>query len=104
MRASMAFFAGVGTVVVAAAAGLGGGLTIANIMSPQAPKQELSKVERRGASEPSASTKDPLVPVPYMAATQASSKGPVVVSPSPRRTKLALLLPKPLRRRPKFPK
>jgi hypothetical protein len=80
MRASMAFFAGVGTVIVAVAAGLGGGLTIANIMSPQAPKQELSKVERRGSTEPSASTKDPLVPVPYMAATQASSNGPVVVS------------------------
>jgi hypothetical protein len=83
MRVSMAFFAGVGTVLVAVAAGLGGGLTIANIMSPQAPKQELSKAERRGASEPTASTKDPLVPVPYMAATQASSKGPVVVSPAP---------------------
>jgi hypothetical protein len=80
MRASMAFFAGVGTVIVAVAAGLGGGLTIANIMSPQAPKQELSKAERRGSAEPSASTKDALVPVPYMAATQASSNGPVVVS------------------------
>jgi hypothetical protein len=82
MRTSMAFFAGVGTVFVAVAAGVGGGLTIANIMSPQAP-QEHSKVERRGSTEPSTSTKDPLVPVPYMAATQASSKGPVVVSPAP---------------------
>jgi hypothetical protein len=79
MRASMAFFAGVGTVIVAVAAGLGGGLMMANMMSSQAPYQ-LGKAERHGASETSASSKDPLVPVPYMAATQASSNGPVVVS------------------------
>ena len=34
MRTSMAYFAGVGTVVVAVAAGLGGGLLMGNIMNP----------------------------------------------------------------------
>jgi len=79
----MAYLAGAGTVVLAIAAGVGGGLVIANVMSPHAPKQELSKLERHGSPEPSPSTKDPLVPVPYLAATQAASSGPVVVAPSP---------------------
>jgi hypothetical protein len=82
MRTSMAYLAGAGTVVIAITAGIGGGLVIANIMSPHAPKQELSKLERRGSPEPSPSTRDPLVPVPYLAATQAASSGPVVVQPS----------------------
>ena len=34
MRTSMAYFAGVGTVVVAVAARLGGGLLMGNIMNP----------------------------------------------------------------------
>ena len=84
MRASMAYLAGAGTVVIAISAGIGGGLVIANVMSPHAPKQELSKLERRGSPEPTSSTRDPLVPVPsYLAATQAASSGPVVVSPPP---------------------
>jgi hypothetical protein len=83
MRSSTAYLAGAGTVVIAIAAGLGGGLVIADIMSPHA-KQELSKVERRVSPEPSVpATRDPLVPVPYLAATQAASSGPVVVSPAP---------------------
>src|SRR5712691_9902647 len=86
MRTSMAYLAGAGTVVITMAAGIGGGLVIGNIMSPQAPKQELSKLERRGATETPPSTKDPLVPVPYLAATQAASNSPVVVSPSPQNT------------------
>ena len=47
MRTSMAYFAGAGTVVIAIAAGLGGGLTIANIVSPHASNQEMSKLEQR---------------------------------------------------------
>jgi hypothetical protein len=82
MRSSMAYFAGAGTVAIAVAAGLGGGLVIANIMSPHAPKQELSKLERHATPEPSPSTRDPLVPVPYMAATRDSSNAAVVVSPA----------------------
>ncbi len=91
MRTSMAYLAGAGTVVIAITAGLGGGLLIAEIMSPHAPKQEMSKLERRASPEPSASTRDPLVPVPYLAATQAASNGPVVVSPASRSAQPALL-------------
>jgi hypothetical protein len=79
MRSSTAFFAGVGTVFVAIAAGLGGGLTIGNVMSPQT--LQYGKLDRRAASD-SPSTKDPMVPVPYLAATKASSNAAVVVSPA----------------------
>jgi hypothetical protein len=86
MRASTAFFAGVGTVAIAIGAGLGGGLTIANMMSPLEPKLAMGKAERRGAPELPPSTRDPLVPVPYLAATQASTKAAFVVAPAERRS------------------
>jgi hypothetical protein len=47
MRTSTAYFAGVGTVVAAVVAGLGGGLVISNIVSPHEPKIEMSKLELR---------------------------------------------------------
>ena len=50
MRVTTAFFAGIGTVVVAIAAGLGGGLLLGDIMSPQQPKHpgsEMTRLERR---------------------------------------------------------
>jgi hypothetical protein len=50
MRTSTAYFAGVGTVVVAVAAGLGGGYLAANIAHP--PMQMVSKLERRMSAEP----------------------------------------------------
>ena len=53
MRASMAYFAGAGTVVVAIAVGLGGGFVIADVMNPQA-RKELSKVELQAKTQPSA--------------------------------------------------
>ena len=84
MRASTAFFAGVGTVVVAIGAGVGGGLTIAHMMSPLEPKLVMGKAERRAAPELPPSTKDPLVPVPYLAATQATTNAAVVVPPAER--------------------
>jgi hypothetical protein len=84
MRTTTAFFAGAGTIAVALAAGLGGGLLISNIVSPHAPRQgaELSKAERR--------TTDP-IPAPnaasgsssYIEATQAAATKPVTVSPAP---------------------
>jgi hypothetical protein len=86
MRASTAFFAGVGTVAIAIGAGLGGGLTIANMMSPLEPKLAMGKAERRAAPELPPSTKDPLVPVPYLAATQGSTKAALVVAPAERRS------------------
>jgi hypothetical protein len=69
MRTSMAYFAGVGTVVVAIGAGLGGGLWIANIVSPQSSK-EMTKLERRMASQPIPAANAPAEPVPYLAPTQ----------------------------------
>src|SRR5215475_6320424 len=84
MRASTAFFAGVGTVVVAIGAGVGGGLTIAHMMSPLEPRLAMGKAERRAVPEMPPSTKDPLVPVPYLAATQATTNAAVAVPPAER--------------------
>jgi hypothetical protein len=99
MRASMAYFAGAGTIVVAIAAGLGGGLTIANVLSPHQAKFEQSKLEQRMSAKPvppsaeadqaktqaanTQATDKSKEPVPYLAATQAASSGPVTVTPPP---------------------
>ncbi|MFL6791563.1 MAG: hypothetical protein ACJ8EE_10390 [Bradyrhizobium sp.] len=73
MRTSTAFFAGAGTVVVAIAAGLGGGLVLANLVNPHSPKQEMTKLERRMSPEPIPVSNAPSEPVPYLAATQAAT-------------------------------
>jgi hypothetical protein len=79
MRASIAYFAGAGTVVAAIAVGLGGGLTIANIMSPHLEKGiEVSRLERRMSSESAARPSPSPTQAPYVATTQ-----PVTVSPAP---------------------
>ena len=52
MRTSTAYFAGVGTVVAALVAGLGGGVVISNIVSPNAPRTEMSKLELRMSERP----------------------------------------------------
>ena len=55
MRVSTAYFIGAGTVVVAIAAGLGGGLLLGNIMSPQQPKypsSEVTRLEQRASQQP----------------------------------------------------
>ena len=62
MRTSTAYFAGVGTVVVAVAAGLGGGYLAANIVNPHEPG--ISKLERRMSAEPISATTAPSEPVP----------------------------------------
>jgi outer membrane biosynthesis protein TonB len=84
MRTTTAFFAGAGTIAVALAAGLGGGLLISNIVSPHAPKQgaELSKVERR-ATDPIPASNAASESSPYIEATQAAATKPVTVSPAP---------------------
>ena len=51
MRTSMAYFAGAGTVLAAIVGGVGGGLLIADIVSPKSPKQELSRLERHVAQQ-----------------------------------------------------
>jgi outer membrane biosynthesis protein TonB len=84
MRTTTAFFAGAGTIAVALAAGLGGGLLISSIVSPHAPKQgaELSKVERR-ATDPIPASNAASESSPYIEATQAAATKPVTVSPAP---------------------
>ena len=61
MRISTAYFAGVGTVIVAVAAGLGGGYLAANIANP--PAQGVSKLERRMSAEPITVAAAPAEPV-----------------------------------------
>jgi len=75
MRTSTAYFAGIGTVVFAVAAGLGGGYLAANVVSPHEPKYgtETSRLERRMASQPIPVTTAPSEPVPYIAATTVTT-------------------------------
>jgi hypothetical protein len=92
MRTSMSFLAGAGTVIVALAAGLGGGLVISNIVSPhQAP---LSKVERQATADRQAQPSQPPQPQPspvasnnapssYLAQVQPAANAPVTVTPAP---------------------
>ena len=84
MRTTTAFFAGAGTIAVALAAGLGGGLLISNIVSPHAPRHgaELSKVERR-ATDPIPVANAASESSSYIEATQAAATKPVTVSPAP---------------------
>lgn len=86
MRTSTAYFAGVGTVMVAVAAGLGGGYLAANIVSP--PTQAVSKLERsvgqRNASpEPTTVGRAPAEPVPYIAAKDVTTPA---AAPAPQQT------------------
>lgn len=93
MRASTAYFAGVGTVVVAIAVGMGGGLLMADIMNPHA-TGEVSRLEQRQArsqqaeqtpqpSQSNVAANGPQTSAGYLAATQATTTTPVVVSPAP---------------------
>lgn len=71
MRISTAYFAGVGTVIAAVGAGLGGGYLAANIASP--PTQAVSKLERRMSAEPISVSTTPTEPVQRVVATNAAS-------------------------------
>jgi type IV secretory pathway VirB10-like protein len=76
MRAATAFFAGVGTVVAAIGAGLGGGLLLGDIMSPQQPKHqssEVTRLEQRSSPQPIPAMNGASQPVPYMAAPQVAA-------------------------------
>jgi len=81
MRISTAYFAGVGTVIVAVAAGLGGGYLAANITSP--PVQTVSKLERRMSAEPIHVSTAPAEPVPHVAATTNTASAPPQEQPQP---------------------
>lgn len=103
MRTSMAYFAGAGTVVIAIAAGLGGGLTIANIVSPRASNQEMTKLEQRmqadRALDPVKDTNQPSQPPSYLAATRPAAGStvvqPPVQNPQPSQTEASNPAPQP---------
>src|SRR5262245_4348692 len=70
MRTSTAYFAGVGTVIAAVAAGLGGGYLAANIANPP---PGVSKLERRMSSEPISVAAAPAQPAPRAVATSPAN-------------------------------
>ena len=75
MRVATAYFIGAGTVVVAIAAGLGGGLLLGNIMSPQQPKypsSEVTRLEQRASQQPIQAMNGASQPVPNLPAPQAA--------------------------------
>jgi hypothetical protein len=80
MRISTAYFAGVGTVIVAVAAGLGGGYLAANIANP--PPSGVSKLERRMSAEPISVAAAPAQPVPR-AVTTSPASAPAQEQPQP---------------------
>jgi hypothetical protein len=92
MRASTAYFAGAGTVIVAIAAGLGGGVLMADIMNPHGTR-EVSRLEQRQApqqAQPSpapshvdVAAKGAQTEAPYLTATEQAATTPAVVSPAP---------------------
>jgi hypothetical protein len=81
MRTSTAYFAGVGTVIVAVGAGLGGGYLAANVTNP--PTQTVSKLERRMSAEPIAVSTAPAEPVPQVAAAAPAKPA---AAPAPEQT------------------
>lgn len=74
MRTSTAYFAGVGTVIFAVGAGLGGGYLAANIAHP--PVQTVSKLERRMSAEPIPVATAPAEPVPHATAPATTNSSP----------------------------
>src|ERR1700730_7611867 len=84
MRAATAYFAGAGTVIAAIVAGVGGGLLIADMLSPKSPKQgtEMTRLERRMSPEPIPAAA-PSEPVPYLSAPQPSAPSKIVAAAPP---------------------
>jgi hypothetical protein len=84
MRTSMAYFAGAGTVIVAIVAGVGGGVMMADMVSPKSPK-EMTLLERRmpakpvqaaDAPKPLQAADAPSEPVPYLAMSSPPAATP----------------------------
>jgi hypothetical protein len=85
MRASTAYFAGGGTVILAIVVGIGGGLIMGNMVAPQSPKQgaEQTRLERQKTPEPIQAAAGPSQPVPYLGTTQAVAAAPAPTLPQP---------------------
>ena len=82
MRTSTAYFAGVGTVAMAIAAGLGGGYLAANVISPHEQKfGNETRLERRMASQAIPMTAAPSEPVRYAAPTPNPVAAPPQAEP-----------------------
>src|SRR5215468_10757761 len=90
MRVATAFFAGVGTVVVAIGAGLGGGLLLGDIMSPQQPKHpssEVTRLEQRSSPQPITAINGASQPaVPQVAATAGEASAQPQQQQQPQQT------------------
>jgi type IV secretory pathway VirB10-like protein len=88
MRTSMAYFAGAGTVIAAIVGGVGGGLLIADMVSPKSPKQgvEQTRLERRTSPAPIPAANAPSEPVQYLAASQLPPSGATEPVPAPTQT------------------
>jgi len=97
MRGSTAYFAGAGTVIAATVAGLGGGLLIGNIMSPQTSRQgtETTRLEQRMSPAPIGLAIAPSEPVPYLNSPQPSPPGTAVAAPTQMQTEAANSEPMP---------
>jgi hypothetical protein len=82
MRTTTAYFAGVGTVAVAIAAGLGGGLLFANIVAPHGSKYaaEPTKLEQRMSARTIPMTSAPSEPAPPAVVQPSASTTPVIAA------------------------
>jgi hypothetical protein len=82
MRTTTAYFAGVGTVAAAIAAGLGGGLLFSSIVAPHQPKYatEPTKLELRMSERSIPVSSPPSEPAPAIAAA-----APVQTEPQPQK-------------------
>jgi hypothetical protein len=85
MRASTAYFAGAGTVLVAIVTGLGGGFLVADIINPKSSKHgtEMTRLEQRMSPQPIAATAAPAQPVLYLGAVQPNAPGTAAAVPAP---------------------
>src|SRR3954454_16178172 len=72
MRATTAYFAGAGTVIVAITAGVSGGFLFADMVAPKTPKPEMTRLERNMSAEPIRAAAGPSEPVQNSAPPQAS--------------------------------
>jgi hypothetical protein len=81
MRTTTAYFAGVGTVVAAVVAGLGGGLLMAKIVNPPKQFAETTRLEQRTSSKSIPVVNASSEPVSYLAATEPATSGPITVVP-----------------------
>ena len=94
MRTSTAYFAGVGTVAIAIAAGLGGGYLAANIVSPHEQRfGNETRLERRMASQAISVKASSSEPVPYAAATPNPVGTPAQAEPQTSATRAAVIQP-----------